>query len=364
VGSDESPVEEVSDLNLLERMVLGAFWKESIGGWRKLDKNETRFSQSPECSHQLFYDKIYPEPAPDLNEPEFKKDRKGIITVKNAKATIGTWIHEGIQKNVRDLPMTTGIEKEVTITGNVIKMTGHVDIEFQETEIKLGDIKTVGIYVFPGLSGERSITADSYTEAKLESSIIQGNNYAIADECEWFYIIWVSRDEGRFKVELFKSDTGIFTRTIQKLKNVDDCYREAIEAGMIVQLPRFQGVCMCDLGRKGASYCRHNANGIGGDFPEKSPANCPGRIAITRILTNEAKYVPLNRSVTRPSFDSVKHRYAHVEADGTAICDVCNKTFAEVIYNKDRWYLPQHLWYDHGIHSFEPDPRLPGKRLE
>jgi hypothetical protein len=364
MGSAEVLVEEVTGLNLLERMVLGAFWRESVAGWRKLDPNETRFSQSPECSHQLFYDKVYPEPAPDLNEPEFKRDSNGIITVKNGKATIGTWIHEGIQKNVRDLPMTTGIEKVITVTGNVIKMSGHIDIEFTETAVNLGDIKTVGIYVFPGIAGERSIKPDSYTEAKRESSIIQGNNYAVADDCEWFYIIWVSRDEGRFKIELFKPEPKILQKTLKKLANVDECYQEAINAGKIVRLPRFEGVCMCDLGKNNTSYCRHHANGIGGDFPEKSAANCPGRFAIIRILTDEAKYVPLNRSVARPSFDSVKHKYAHVDPDGTAICDVCNKPFSEVIYNKDHWYLPQHLWYDHGIHSFEPDHRLPGKRLE
>lgn len=348
----------------LEMEIIRAFWLKSIEGHRHLQDNETRFSHSPECSYFLYYEKIYPEPNPDPEHPIFVKEPgSGMITVKNSKAVIGTWTHDGIEAHLKTIARC---EDETKYMNQKICMSGRIDIHYYENSDKIGDIKTMSTYVFPVGIGKWEATPQSYSEAKRQISIIQANHYGYVEKCPVFSIIWVDRNDGPFKIEEFVTDEKMFNEVITKIENVQECVQIHKDSKKF-QLPVFSGICLCDLGKKMECYCRHRQGGTTDpDFHEISPAACPGQNATRLRLKLEAKHATLPQILTRdnapvqlPRFETIVDSYTE-ERDGFWYCKLCSKLIEKVTDFKNGITTAHHLWFDHKIRDFRTDG-LPGK---
>jgi len=347
----------------LERAIIKTFWLKSLEGHRKLQDNETRFSHSPECSYYLYYEKIYPEDEPDPDSPIFVKDAGGVITVKNSKAVIGTWIHDGIEHYLKTIARC---EDKTKFMNDKIFMSGSIDIHYYDSMDKIGDIKTTSTYVFPVVVGQRAPISDTYSEAKREISIIQANHYAHVEKCPVFCIIWVDRNDGPFKIEEFVTDEKLFNEVIKKCEDVLECVKIYKESKQI-QLPRYSGISLCDLGKKKECYCRHKIGGTTDqDFPDISPARCPGRDSIRMRLKLEATHSTLPQFATKanlvpqlPRFETMVDEYTE-EREEIWYCKICNKPLEKVTDFKAGMYTAQHLWFDHKIRDFRTEG-LPGK---
>lgn len=290
-------------MDLVEQLIQ-AWWLKQSEGWRELADNETRDSQAPDCSHQLYYDKKYPEEKPVMIprlNVEYTIDEHGIVTLKNGKALGGTFMHEAVQDSVEPHPDFINAEDLVSneivdnLLGIKFKQSGHVDIDFVDTttgkRIKtIVDIKTVGMNVFPGIVGKRNAPEYGYTYWKREASWQQANEYAIRRNVPYYYIFWISRDAWQFKLEKFDTDNKTHEKIVIKLADVNNCLIKSEEEGKQI-LPKFTGVCFCELGKNGKQiYCRHHKLGTttrDGLPSEKSPANCPGKTKLLQALQHK-----------------------------------------------------------------------------
>jgi len=292
------------------------------------------------------------------------------------KAVIGNWEHEGIQKNIVKLLEGVEVEKKVKFKAGPIFCTGHVDIYHPDghkarSDYMISDIKTVGTYVFPGITGKRGITPRTYTEAKRESSISQGNCYAINVKASHYTILWLDRADGLIKIELFQVDPEAFQEILKKLEEVDMCVKMARTMGKIKKLPEFKGVCMCDMSKKKTSYCRHHVNGTmdsEGHFFKKSPANCPGYDRIMEIKDTMWKHEILDRFMDMkiatsdlPPLEEIIDKYTK-PVNGEWYCSICNLPFSQILNPGEGIFTAQHLWYRHGI-RFDPQG-IKGRPLE
>lgn len=348
----------------IEMELVKAFYLKGLEGSRKLQDNETRFSHSPECSYYLLYEKIYPEVEADPEHPIFVKDPgTGVIMVKNSKAVVGTWIHDGIEAHFKGIARC---EDETKFMDKIICMSGKIDIHYYDTADKIADLKTMSTYVFPVCTGQRDAIPQTYSEAKRAISIIQANHYACVEKCPVFVIVWIDRDTGYFKCEEFVTDEKLFNEVIKKCQSVNESVTIFKNNGKI-QLPEFTGIPLCDLGKKKECYCRHRQGGTTDEnFHEISPAGCPGQDNVRLRLKLESKHATLPQILTRdnapvqmPKFENIVDDYTELR-DEVWYCKVCNKPIEKVTDFKNGIFTAQHLWFDHNIRDFRTDG-LPGK---
>lgn len=271
----------------LQEVLIQALWLKSTEGWEEPEDNKTRDSQAPECSFYLLNEKKYPQEKPVIIPRlglEYTIDQHGVVTIKNGKATGGTFIHEDIVSCIESHPDFICAEDSVRRVhpDYDIIQSGHIDIEYiDDTTGKrvrtLVDIKTVGLYVFPGITGTRNMPEYGYTYQKHKSSIIQSNEYATARNVSYYYIMWINRDSWQLKLERFYTNSIMHKEIINKLLDVENCRKKG-------GFPKMAGIHYCELGKKGDQcYCRHHKNGTtprDGLPSEKSDANCPGWAAL------------------------------------------------------------------------------------
>jgi len=336
-------------LDEYEKLYVNSIWASQVGGHRKLDDHEFRMSAvvKPACA-QLF-DKIRPEQAPELDKPAYSRDGNGVISVQGSKAAAGTFLHEGFQKTIDPDLVENTARLTIDTDGAAIEVTGHIDVELP-AEKTLSDIKTVSMFVFPGITGQRPMKPNSYTWGKREHSIEQANYYATARNYPAFNITWVNRDTGEFRVEQFDTDKRMAEKTTNRIVKVFRALRTYRATGNLPVLT-CEAFQMCDLDR-GKTYCRHHVSKGG---------PCPGRMSYPKTEFWEG----INPPAARPSIEDVLDDHTTRAAGGDGwTCRHCGKPVHEVTRPAEGHFMPHHLWYDHDIRDFDPASVNFGRVLE
>ena len=239
-------------------------------GWRKLASNEFRVSTAvPGCSLSLFFDKVLGKNEPPVNEIDHD-DVFDIYTPGQGAAVAGTNIHELLEDllqneyefaellierdyrvNIADVVEPVLIEEldpsEIPINSYDIRVSGHVDqgwrIEENGDMFTL-DVKTVAPYIFDQIVGLKPRRKGSYAEKKIEKSRRQSNFYAGESGAEEHMILWMDRNNLRFKLDLFTVDHDEINRAIHKMGSVlhaVDKYKNGDKHAR----PELAGLCDC-----------------------------------------------------------------------------------------------------------------------
>lgn len=255
----------------LEREVFLLFYQTSIGGGRVLAPNEFRSSEIEHCSHELYYSKIYETGQPPKAPSTMKNKATGIVSIPNGVATVGTIIHEFVQRGLINKFGPNRIKAErvvrkkykVTLGGQItiIEISGHVDIDFPNgDEDRLADIKTTTDMNFKKILGLLPCSEDEYAGLKVQSATGQANSYAVmsGQDGKEFDILWISQANLDNKTEPFMAKLTNFNETLIKLAKVLDAVNK-YKGGDENFRPAFAGVASC-------SVCsHHNIHCLGKD---------------------------------------------------------------------------------------------------
>jgi len=231
----------------LEKIVFNALAELGISGFRKLALNEFRISNTPYCSHELFYMKVFPEISePPVGEVQIIRNQfTGTITVPMGAANSGTMTHQGVQVLIIDDASIISVEEEVEYEIEDILLSGHVDITYldKDNEFMICDIKTLSSNVFKSIC-EGVPKAGSYAEHKLIMSIIQANSYAVTMNVDKFSIMWMDRNDQRFNIDVFDTSRTVFDEVIDKLKDIMLAVNE-FQMGNEDIRPKLCGIANC-----------------------------------------------------------------------------------------------------------------------
>jgi len=269
----------------LEREVFLLFHETSIGGSRALNPNEFRISEIGHCSHELYYSKIYETGQPPKAPSTMKSKVTGVVSISNGVATVGTIIHEFVQKGLikkfgpNRIKAERVIHKRYKVTWEgkemVIEISGHVDLDYPHgTHEQLADIKTTTKVNFEKILGMLPCGAEEYAALKVQANYDQVNAYAVQSghdgrECD---IIWVSQANLDFKLEPLKVEQQDFNDILCKLARVLETV-EKYKDGDENARPLFEGVANC-------SVCQHHN------------IHCLGKDAVAGGQTTLNQFVP------------------------------------------------------------------------
>jgi len=238
--------ERIEAPSRLEPVLFHSLYKAAAAGWRLLAKNEYRASSVPNCSWELFYSKIYPEPAPPEEISITRDTFLKTISPDNPVPLIGTMLHEGIQKALGDeIWFSERRVKHEDPRGFVI--SGSIDVEYDEEKgvRAVNDIKTMGLKTYEAIiTGKHS----AYSRAKMAKSILQANVYACMAGAKEFTITWMSQADLQYRIDRFKADMAIFGMILDKLTKVHKCVKHHQDTGEITK-PAIDGIVHC-------TYCR------------------------------------------------------------------------------------------------------------
>jgi hypothetical protein len=268
----------------LERVTFLALHEEALGGYMPLTKHQFRISSFDYCSHELFWLKVIPIPAPVMDIPTVKDPTTGIVSIPNNVALMGTTMHKTIQRLLiakigNALKAERVINEMFNVENFALNIIGHVDIDFPSTFVigdeEVIDIKTTRTDTFEKVLGIREMLPHSYAAKKLELSKGQVNAYAILSRklTRPFKIMWMDNESNpwRFKIVPYPVDMERFSRGLVKLVDIMRAV-DAYIAGDTSARPHFRGIVLCDY----CPYC----------FKQ-----CPGEAAISGGQTTLDKFL-------------------------------------------------------------------------
>lgn len=258
----------------IAREIFLILYNKSIEGFRVLLPNEFRDSEIEHCSWWLFFDKIYLPVPPAKDVPTMISPVTGIIGIPNGVATLGSIIHDFIQ---RELIKKFGNEiiKAERLTqvkfnidnGTTLVISGHVDIDYPRAGAipSLADIKSMGEDTFKKIVGLLPCGEDEYAAHKVAMTQGQTNAYAIQSNLEGkeFDVILMSQKDLQFKVETHVAEKKSFSDNLVKLINILEAVK-AFQAGNEDARPRPAGVMACEICPHFNTHCLGKEAVLGG----------------------------------------------------------------------------------------------------
>jgi len=252
MGANDRPIrlmEPNEGIDPIAKKICEVFFEKSSSGWRYLEPNEFRVSQTADCSWKLFFNKILPQEEPQMGPIRFN-EYNGLVTPHNGGALAGTFAHEKTQELLKGF--ITDAERKVTWEDNAkfVKISGHIDLEHQlNGKLSLTDIKTMAGYGFKSVVGEEYLQPGGYWDKKRRKSILTTNVYANIVGTKYYNIMWMDRSDLRFKIEKFETDETKFHEIHNKLVNVLNTVN-SYKTGNTDAKPIPCGITMCN-------YCDH-----------------------------------------------------------------------------------------------------------
>ena len=248
----------------IEFEILKIIYELAYSGYRQLNDCSFRDSEFEECTHELFYNRVFPAPAPapvdQIEVKMFKNAISGVISLPETTgiAAIGTVLHQYLQAKLIEkfgdelIKAEEEISHEFDIDGIKIKITGHVDLRSPANGyMRLADFKTMKHDNFMRVIGLLPCSEVSYPALKKSMATGQGNAYAIqlGHEGKNFLILWISQQDFSFKPETFKASKEDYTDGLLRILDVVLAIKR-YRGGEKSARPKPGGVMKCSL-------CKH-----------------------------------------------------------------------------------------------------------
>jgi hypothetical protein len=245
-------------INKINLAVHQGFYQKSLEGYRKLGPHKSRFSKVfGGCSHEIFWGKIFKEPEPgNVLMPRMNKNTFVLEPYMGA-ALAGTMLHEGTQKILKSIGEYQGFEfieaeKYVVIKRGRVEIDGHVDLVYMDGIVKMiCDIKTLSPNTFKSITSDSWGPPDKYWVVKKLKSKEQANGYACVEGVDVYSILWLNRDNLRFKLDVHHADKKSYEKYIEMFLEVDRKVEEYQNGDDGVR-PALCGIQLCQ-------YCDHRS---------------------------------------------------------------------------------------------------------